>query len=137
MADISVTAANVRPYSGATTKQVTAGGTVTAGDLVYKDLTDSNEYKRCANTALASTVVAGIALTNAGDGEPLIIQTAGYVNPGGTVVVGASYVVATNAGKIAPIGDNTSATDYVGAFGWGITSSKILIAITITGVQTP
>jgi len=136
MADITITAANVRPYSGATTKTVTAGATVTAGDAVYKDTSDSNEYKRCDSTVAASTVIGGIAITNAGDGEPLIIQTAGDCNVGGTVVVGMVFVVSTNAGKLAPLADVASG-EYVSIIGYGITSSKLRMDFQTSGVAKP
>jgi hypothetical protein len=136
MADITVTAANVRPYSGYAQKAVTAGGTVTAGQLVYKDTSDSNEYKAADCSAYASSVIAGIALTNAADGEQLIVQTSGYVNPGGTVTVAQVYIGSTNAGGIAPVSDHTSG-NYMCVFGIGITSSKIYLSISSSTATKP
>lgn len=133
MADITVTAANVRPFSGATIKEVTAGAAVTAGQIVYKDTTDSNEHKAADAAAAASATIAGMAMTNAGDGEPLLIATGGYVNPGGTVGVGVVYTCSSNAGGIAPNADLTSG-NYVSTFGIGITASKIWLTIHNSGI---
>ena len=126
MADITQTAANVRAYAGASTQTVTAGETIEAGDLVYKDSADDNEYKACDTSSTAKAAAEGMALTNAGDGESLIIVTKGEVNPGGTVAVGEIYTVSDNAGKWAPAADNGTG-DFVTVCGIGTTTSKILL----------
>jgi len=131
MADITQTAANVRPFSGARTLTVTAATTVVGGDLVYKDTTDSNKYRPCDSSAAASAIIAGMALTNSSDTEELVIQLGGEVNPGGTVAVGEVYSCSSNAGKIAPNSDVASG-NFGSIFGIGIAANKILMAITNT-----
>lgn len=133
MADITQTAANVRAYAGASTQSVTAGETITAGDLVYKDTADDNEYKACDTSSAAKANASGMALTNAGDGESLIIVTRGDINPGGTVAIGEIYTVSDNAGKWAPAADNGSG-DYVTVCGIGTTTSKIQIGFVTSAI---
>lgn len=133
MADLSVTAVNVLQGTGATVLDVTAGTTITAGDLVYEDTTDSNEYKLADAGAEASAVLAGMALNGASDGQPLRIITKGPVNPGATATVGEVYVVSETAGGIAPIGDLLSG-DYVAILGVATTTSNIQVDINASGV---
>ena len=132
MADISVTAANVIAASGSTTKQVTFGATVTAGQPVYKDTADSNEYKPTDADAEASALVEGIALCGGADGQPGVIITAGNLNAGATLVVGQTYVVSATAGGIAPISDLLSG-DYVSVLGVASTASNLELSIFASG----
>ena len=131
MADISVTAANVKKGSGATTITGTAGETITAGQVLYLDTAD-NEYKKADADASASAVAAGIALCGAADGQPIIIQTGGNINIGGTVTVGEIYVVSATAGGVAPEGDLTTG-NYVTVLGIGTTTANIALKIHSSG----
>lgn len=134
MADLTVTAANVATVSG-TTANVTAGATITAGMLVYKNLT-TGEYEGCDADASATAELVGVALNGASDGQPLAIQTDGVVNAGATVTVGQIYVVSTTVGGIAPYSDLGSG-DYVTIFGIGKTAATILIGISISKIAKP
>ena len=136
MADLVVTAANVIRGTNATIGTGDAGETITAGQSIYKDTTDLNQYKRCDNSAEASARIAGIALHGASDGQPIQFVIAGDINPGATVTVGEIYVVSTNAGGIAPEGDLAS-TEYVSILGIGTTTSNIQMKINISGKQVP
>jgi hypothetical protein len=136
--DISVTAANVSSYTDPTPVTVdgTAGATLTAGQLVYKDSSTGKFLGcDCDDTAVKAAVV-GITLNGAANNQPIRVQTGGAVNPGGTVVVGEIYVASGTAGGIAPKGD-LAQNDYVSIFGVGITSSKIQIRINVSGVLVP
>lgn len=135
MSDISVTAGSVLKYTGATTENGTAGETVTAGQLVYKNSSQSNKFYKAQHDGTSSeATLYGIALNGASDGQPLQVQTAGDVNPGGTVAVGTIYCVSATAGGIAPSAD-VSTGDYMSIFGVGTTSSKIHLHIYNSGVQ--
>ena len=135
MADISVTAANVARVDGVT-QDVTAGATITAGQLVYKDTSDSNEHKPIDADVEASAVIAGVALNGAADGQPVRILTTGNLNPGGTAVVGEVYCASTNSGGIAAYGDLATG-DYVSVLGIATTASNIKIAINNSGIVKP
>lgn len=136
MSDISVTAANVLKYTGATIENGQAGEAITAGMLVYKH-TDTKYYKAQHDGTAAQATLYGIALNSApGANQPLQVQTNGGVNPGGTVVVGTIYCASENAGGIAPSTD-VGQNDYMSIFGVGLTSSKIDMQIYNSGVTIP
>jgi predicted transcriptional regulator len=88
MADLSITAADVQPASDTRKKTVTAGATITAGQAVYLDTTDSNKAKLADASAQASSVAEGIALHGAASGQPLTIAIGGGIDLGATLAVG-------------------------------------------------
>src|SRR5687768_2423659 len=101
MADIVQTAANVRAVTGSE-QTGTAGEAISAGDTVYKKVSDGLYYRGDSNVSSAEAVLAGIATTGAGAGQPFTFlgRADDVVNPGGTVVVGEVYVQSDNVGKI-------------------------------------
>ena len=124
MADVSITAASVDNSANGVLETVTAGATVTRGQPVYKDSADSNEYKPAQATSTKYAAL-GIAMTDAGDGQPLVIcRKDASFTIGGTVAVGVVYAVSATAGGIAPIGDLTTG-DYTTVLGVGLTTSTI------------
>lgn len=137
--DLSITAANV--VSGTTpTPQFengTAGATITAGQVVYKDAT-TNTYKLAdndgASAALAS--VAGIALHGASSGQPLKVQTAGGINVGATLTVGEIYVLSATPGGIAPKADLATGK-RVTVLGVATTTSNLMLKSIVSGVAVP
>lgn len=141
MTSLAVTPANVRPGDStvSTVKMsfVTAGETVDAGDTVYKKDSDGEWYRASATTSeeTAGQYGIGVALTNAGDGEPLLIQTKGEYTSGATLVAGETYVVgATATGDIAPVADITTGW-YVTHLGFASDTSKLNLLPRVTGVQ--
>lgn len=140
MADLTITAANVIAASGATIQHVTAGATITAGMSVYKDTSDSNQYKGCDADAAATADCDGIALNGASDGQPLAVctgkGTGAGINLGATLTVGETYVVSTTVGGIAPIGDLASG-DYVTVLGVATTASNLALDIQNSSTAKP
>lgn len=133
MASFVPTASAVLQSTSAISEHVIAGAAINAGQLVYKDTTDSNEYKLADADAVASAVIAGIALNDAEDGQPLRVQTGGTVTIDAVATVGRVYTASTTAGSIATAGDAASG-DFVSVFGVGITSTTIKIGIINSGV---
>jgi len=133
--DLSVTAANVVPDSGYTWRDMVAGETLTAGQVVYQLSSDGRAYKASTASASAAAIV-GIALNGAGAGQPVRVQTGGTVSIGATVTVGIVYCLSDTAGGIAPSADNGSG-DYVGVIGIGVTAAKIKLGILVGGVAKP
>ena len=137
MADITVTAGSVLQSTGAVTGRGTAGATITAGQLLYLDTTDSNKAKLAdADASQATALIAGIALHGASSGQPIEYQTGGQINPGGTVVTGTRYFASGNAGGLAPHGD-LAQNDWVSQIGVGVSTSIIDMNIDISAVQVP
>lgn len=108
MTDLSVTAANVLASSSAVVERGTAGATITAGQTLYIDTSDSNKLKLADSDNASATVrnCAGIALNGASAGQEVkyVIEDPSFT-PGGTLVVGTMYVLSDTAGGIMPAAD--------------------------------
>lgn len=113
MANLSITAANVRASSAAVIGQGVAGATITAGQAVYLDETDG-KLKLAQSTSTTAYKVAGISLHGAADGQPLtyVIEDDDFT-PGATLSLSAAadkgvYVLSATAGAICPAADLAS-----------------------------
>lgn len=108
--DISITAANVVPSSAAEIGRGTAGATITAGQLLYKDSSDGYKLKLAdCNASAATTVVVGMALNGASSGQPVayvIYDPALAI--AGSRTIGDIYVLSATAGGVAPASDIAS-----------------------------
>ena len=109
MAAISITAANVLKSSTGQVSVGTSGATITAGQSVYIDTSDSNKIKLAdANGTAPANTFAGIALNAASSGQPVSYctnDTAGFTI-GATVVAGDTiWLSQTPGGLTKTIGD--------------------------------
>jgi len=138
MSDLSITAADVVPAAGANGfGQGTAGATITAGQWLYKDSTDSNQLKLAdTDASQAAATCVGVALHAALDNQPIRYQTEGNLDCGGTTVVGTIYVLSGTAGGIAPAADLAS-SDWTTVLGIGTTSTNLLMSLKVSDVQVP
>lgn len=136
MADISVTAANVKIVSDAAVADGTAGATITAGQAVYLDETDNKFKLADADNTATTAAVRGIALNGASDGQPIKVASSGVLNMGATLTVGTIYVLSGTAGGVCPASDLTSG-DYVSLLGVAITAANLKLNINNSGVQVP
>lgn len=126
MADITITAANVAAASDATRAHGTAGASITAGQALYVDPSDSRLKLTDANGAgSAIKTLAGIALHAAATGQPITYQSGGAITIGGTVVTGTIYVLSATPGGICPAADLAS----------GHTVSIVGVATSATAIQ--
>lgn len=134
MADLTITAANVRPATaGASQETGIAGASITAGQVVYKDAT-TGKYLLADADVLASSRAVGIALHASADNQPLTVQTKGDdVTIGATVAVGETYVVSTTTGGIAPLSDLSSG-DFPTILGYAPEAGKLKLNIIQYGV---
>ncbi len=108
MADVSLTASQVTWSSGVAPIIGTAGETITEGMPVYLSTSD-NRYYKCDADVEASSIIAGVALSNAVAGRPMVIAPPGAViNVGATLTAGTYYCASTTAGGVAPETDLTS-----------------------------
>lgn len=109
MADLTVTAANVIAGANSVQENGTLGATVTAGQVVYKDTTDSDKWKLADNngaTALIRTPI-GIALNGGASGQPVRVHKYGLITIGATMTAGVAYYLSDTAGGICPVADLT------------------------------
>ena len=138
MADITITPASVVKGAGAAVRSnFNAGEAITAGQVVYKKAADGEWYK-AQNDGTAEEagvgVELGIALHPSADGQPLVVQTAGLVTIGGTLVPGTEYVVSATAGAIAPHADLTTPGRRYTRLGYATTTTVLSLDIIATGI---
>jgi len=136
MADLTVTAANVSTGTSVELLYGTAGGTLTAGQVVYADSTDSGKIKLASTATAAKAAAVGVTLNGAASGQPVTLITAGRFDPGATVTVGEVYCVSDNGGGIAPDAD-VGSSDYRTVLGVGTAADEILLKISASGVAVP
>lgn len=128
MADIVVTSASVALTNGQTDTG-TAGATITAGELLYKDTANSNVLKAASCAATATAVVCGMALNGGASGQPITFAKAGAVIvPGATLGVGTIYVLSDGTGTYAPVADLTTG-DKVVIVGYATTASSMTLLL--------
>lgn len=129
MADISFTAANVDADANATTASGTAGATITAGQPLYQDSADSNQFKPAQADAASTDKVAGLALHGASDEQPITYITEGDLDLGGGLTKGTVYALsAAAAGGIAPVSDLTS-SQFVTVLGVATSTTNLKVKI--------
>ena len=132
MADITVTPGSVVKYGTSTTSEVVSGEAIDAGEIVYLSASDGKYYLTDSDDA-AKDEASGIALSTAATGQPLVIQVAGEVNPGGTLAVGETYYVSENPGKLCSHA-GAGAGKYITVVGVASSTSKLLLIFTVTSV---
>lgn len=132
MADLVITAANVKPGTDAVVEQVKWGATVTAGQPVYQNATDRKFYPADAN-GTGTREVYGIALSGGAVDQVGVVQRSGRIAIGATVVVGETYVLSGTAGGVAPVADITSGSNVV-HLGVAATATEIKMSINNTAI---
>lgn len=132
--DIVITAGTVVPDTGYQYFDATAGATLTAGQVVYVDT--SNTVQKAITTSAITAAARGIALNGASSGQPVRVMSAGTITIGGTVVIGKIYIVSATAGGVAPVTD-TATTQFVTIIGIGVSATKIALNINASGIAVP
>ena len=134
MADISVTAGSVTPGTGAQLYGATAGATLTAGQGIYLDSSDSMKAKLAdANDGASKAAVAGVTVNGAATGQKVNYQKTGEISIGTTTLtVGQTYINSSTPGGIAPISD-LSTGNYVSILGVATSASNLKLGILNSG----
>lgn len=137
MADLTITASEVQPgTTDATFEYGTAGATITAGQVLYIDTSDSNKLKLadCDSATAAVRTVAGIALHAALSGQPIKYQTGGSITLGASaaMTVAHVYLASDTAGGIMPSAD-LEAGDYTSVLGVATAAGVLLLRICNSG----
>jgi hypothetical protein len=124
----------VRPTANTQFSKVVYGATISAGQPLYLDSTDS-EYKLAdANLSAAGASVKGIAMTPGVDGGYGIIATSGsIILVGTTMAIGETYYAGATAGEINPDADVTSGW-YVSRIGTAASATQLDLSIKATGI---
>lgn len=132
MANLTITAANVAPGTGAKTKSGTAGAAITQGQPVYLDAATITLLPADADV-IASAAVVGIAINAASTGQPITYQTSGPITIGATVVTGTAYFASTTAGSVC-LESDLSAGDFATFLGFATSTTVITLDIKASGV---
>jgi hypothetical protein len=137
MADLSVTAASVKPGAGAQIKQGTSGGAVVAGDAVAKD-SSGNIVQADANGAAPTNVLVGIALNSTpGAGQPIAYTDDAPLLEGFTATTaGTPYVLSGTVAKVCPVADLASGMTG-NLVGFGQASNKLQVKVVNSGAAVP
>lgn len=135
MADLSQTAANVKPMSAGTIAPAVGGEALTQGQPLYQS---GSKWYRCeANDGAEKANCQAIALTSCAiDGVVIIARDGVDVDLGATLTVGETYVLSANVGAIAPIGDLAS-THFVTTLGVATSENTLRFRPQPSGVQKP
>jgi hypothetical protein len=131
MAELTITAANVKATATTSVSLVQFGEAVDQGEVVYLKTSDS-KYWLANNGAEATSDVAGVALTpNIADGYGIIAKS-GQVDLGATLSVGQTYALASTSGKIE-LESDVGSGEYVTLLGVAATAALIDLDIVVSG----
>lgn len=134
MVDLVITPASVTAAASAKKTSGTAGATITAGQVVYLDTTDSRLKLADADAAGVGSIPAFyIALNGASNGQPLAVISEGDLTLGAVMTAGTSYYLSPTAGGIAPHADILSG-DNVVFLGVAKSTSVLAVKPIISGV---
>lgn len=128
MADLSVTAANVRGYGDRLTG--VAGGTILQGQTLRKNT--SGQIVVSSDDSAINAATAGIALNAASANQPVEYQSSGLIDMGATVAIGKVYVQSTTGG-VAPV-DDIAGSEFITIVGVGTAANRLKIGIVQSGV---
>lgn len=136
MADLVITAANVIAGSNATASKVAAAGEViNAGQAIYMASATKKWMLADSDSATAEARKAThIALNSAGNGQPLVGQSAGDITIGATLTAGATYFLSNTPGGICPDAD-VGAGEYVCMVGIAKSTSVLTLYFNFPGVS--
>ena len=136
MADLSITAANVKAGSASTRVQlVQAGEAIDQGEPAYL-ASDGKYYQTDANDTAIKAQAKGIAITPASTDGYFLLAVDGLINLGATLAVGQIYVCSATKGGSAPYADLTT-NDFVTILGVATTTALLDINLLVSGVQKP
>lgn len=97
---------------------------------LYQDAADASKLKPADASAQATGAVIGIALNGASDGQPVdYVFRDDDFDPGGTCVLGQTYVVSATAGAIALEADILTG-EYLSPVGVGNASGNLTFDLT-------
>ena len=137
MADLAITAANVKGGLNAQSKPGTSGAAIAAGDIVAKD-GSGLIVPADANGVSPTDTPVGVALNSApGVGQPVnYTDDAPNFEGFDATAAGTPYVLSATAGKAAPVAD--LATGMKGSLvGFGAAGNKMVVKIVASGQAVP
>ena len=132
MADVTVTAANVRPLDGAIIRRFDAGGALDVGDAVY--IASDGDVEAADADAAASAQVVGVVvaiagkdLTTAAAGDAVDVVMFGPVTGFSSLTPGALHYASTTAGAIEAAAPAGASSDFLWIVGKAENATTIFI----------
>lgn len=116
-----------------------AGATITAGQVIYRDPSDSKwKLAQCDGTTLEAGVATTVAISlhAALANQPISFIRAGELDFGAILSIGTIYVISATAGAIAELADLTT-DDYIHLIGVGVSDSTMKLINLSLEVQVP
>jgi hypothetical protein len=133
-ADLSVTAANVAASSTAKLGRGICGATITTGQPVYLDSSNSSRVTASDSDTAPASKIVGIALGGCSSGQEVsYAREDSDFAPGATTTAGLVYVVSASTGAIAPYTDLASGK-YTAVVGVGKAGNKLVLKPFAAGV---
>lgn len=132
MADVTITPSAVQQTSSTIYQDGTAGATIVAGQVVYQDSADSNEWKLADSSDVPKAAAKGLAMNGAANGQPLRVATGGRLTVDGFTAL-VFYYVSGTAGGLCPYADLGSG-EYVTQVCAAISATEIEINPIALGV---
>ena len=135
VADLSITAANVKWVGGVRPRQISGGATGTRGQGVYNDT--ATETRKLADADAAATAeLEGVLLTDMTNGSDALIGVKGSrINIGATTTAGVLYVVSPTAGGFCSLADAAMVTGkFPTAAFWGNGTAIVTLICEPAGV---
>lgn len=129
MPTVTITPANVAIISG-TPQPGVGGATLTAGNFVYSDSTDSGHLKLGGVSSSAVASIVGMLVMPTTDGNPAFYAPDGAVITGGTFAKGTWYCVGAS-GVIQTL-DELSTGNKITYLGYGLGNGNLKISIHAT-----
>lgn len=142
MAEHTPVAASVAVYANSVIEEAVSGEALTAGDVVYRDSSDSNRAKKaqCDGTAAQAAAYGVVLSTAPGAGQKVLVMTTGEITMGSAVysASGLLLVVGATAGKTMTVNDAAFTTGaYLTIVGWSTGTTRAYIAPRSSGLQIP
>ena len=131
MANLSITAANVIPSTGAIIDDITLGEAGTRGQVVYLDTTVIKWYLAINTVSLNGNNlhtygIMRILMADGANNQKVTGCSAGIIFCGATVAVGVRYYLSATPGAICPVADVASGHEAFSIF-YGITTSTVQV----------
>ncbi len=124
----------VRPTDRTDVKNVKYGATIAVGEVLYRDVADTEHKLADANASAATADAKGIAITPGIDGGKGLIATGGsIILVGTTMVVGETYYVGATPGQIIATSE-LATNDRVTRLGTAATTTQLDLDISATGI---
>lgn len=123
MAALTITATNIIPVAGRTSRTLLSASAITQGQSIY--VTTGGRWALADADTAATATSPGVALNEAtAAGQPVEGQTGGDLGFGAILTVNTVYIASATAGSIEPVADLASG-DFLAVIGVATTTGNL------------